>query len=122
NKSGRNLQGNFFLIFRRTESGVARVLEVKANALNSLVADPVTGAASVESKATILDITNPLNPGSADGNANLQVTMTDRGEPGRQDSIAITVRDKNGGLWFVSKWNGTAPVEEVLSGGNLQVH
>src|SRR4029077_10259705 len=39
NKSGRNLQGNFTAVFRRTESGVLHIYQVKANALNSLASD-----------------------------------------------------------------------------------
>jgi hypothetical protein len=47
--------------------------------------------------------------------------MTDMGEPGSSDSIAITVWNKNGGLWFASHWDGTKTVEQILAGGNLQV-
>lgn len=61
-------------------------------------------------------------PVSVDGNATLQVKMTDMGEPGSSDKIAITVWDKDGGLWFASNWNGTTTVEQVLGGGNLKVH
>ena len=48
--------------------------------------------------------------------------MTDNGKPGRTDTIAITVWDEAGGLWFSSSWNGTATVEQPLDGGNLVVH
>ncbi|HEV8158637.1 MAG TPA: hypothetical protein VGP58_06380 [Pyrinomonadaceae bacterium] len=47
--------------------------------------------------------------------------MTDRGEPGGSDSIAVTLWDRNGGLWFASKWDGVKTVEQTLGGGNLQV-
>ena len=57
-----------------------------------------------------------------DGNATLQVKITDAGEPGTSDKIAITVWNKDGGLWFASKWNGTTTVEQILGGGNLKVH
>ena len=43
-----------------------------------------------------------MNPSSIDGNATLQVTMTDNGEPGSSDTIGITVWNKQGGLWFSS--------------------
>ena len=59
---------------------------------------------------------------SVDGNAALQVTMTDKGEPGSADSISITVWNKSGGLWFSSNWTGTKTGEQVLGGGNLVVH
>jgi hypothetical protein len=72
--------------------------------------------------AKLQDITDPLNPISVDGNAALQVTMTDKGEPGKEDTISITVWNKSGGLWFSSSWDGTRTQEQVLSGGNLVVH
>jgi hypothetical protein len=31
----------------------------------------------------------------------------------RADSIAITLWDKDGGLWFASKWDGTKTVEQT---------
>ena len=65
---------------------------------------------------------NPLLPVSIDGNATLQVTMTDAGEPGSSDAVAITVWNKSGGIWFSSKWDGTKTVEQLLGGGNLVVH
>ena len=78
-------------------------------------------------KANIRDITDPLNPISLDGNATLQVTMTDNG--GDSDSIGITLWDKSGGLWFSSNWQTASPpktVEQKLGaspgGGNLVVH
>ena len=55
------------------------------------------------------------------GRAVLQVTMTDRGEPGRTDSIAVTVWNRSGGLWFTSRWDGVRTVEQELAGGNLIV-
>ena len=79
--------------------------------------------ATFNGKASIQDITNPnILPCSVDGNAALQVTMTDKGEPGSSDTIAITVWNKSGVLWFSSNWNGTKTLEQVLGGGNLMVH
>jgi hypothetical protein len=51
----------------------------------------------------------------------LQVTATDRGEPGRQDSLAITVWDGTA-LVFSSDWTGAETRQTVLAGGNLIVH
>ena len=78
--------------------------------------------ATFNSKASIQDITNPLAPVSIDGNATLQVTMTDEGSPGTNDTIGITVWNKSGGLWFSSSWSGTKTIEQLLAGGNLVVH
>ncbi len=79
------------------------------------------GTAIFNGKANIQDITNPLAPISIDGNASLQVTMTDKGEPGKDDTIGITLWDKNGGLWFSSNWVSPKTVEQLLGGGNLVV-
>jgi hypothetical protein len=81
---------------------------------------PIT--ANFNSKANLQDITNPAAPFPVDGNATLQVNMTDRGEPGANDTIGITVYNKSGGLWFSSNWSGTLTLEQLLGGGNLVGH
>ncbi len=119
NKSGTNLQGRINTIIRRQ----GRVYQIKGNSMTSLSVQPVTGGgkATFTGKASITDITNPLAPVPVDGNATLQVTMTDNGEPGNTDRIGITVWNKSGGLWFSSNWTGTATAEQVLAGGNVVV-
>ena len=119
NRSGTNLQGNINTIVRNA----GRVYQIKGNSMTSLAVQPTTagGAATFNGKASIQDITNPLAPLSVDGNATLQVKMTDLGEPGSADSIAITVWNKTGGLWFASNWIGTQTVQQVLAGGNIRV-
>jgi hypothetical protein len=93
--------------------------------MTSLTTNPITsttGTAFFNGKANIQDITNPNAPPiSIDGNATLQVQMTDAGEPGINDMISITVFNKLGGVWFTSNWNGTTYVQQKLGGGNLQV-
>ncbi|TMD34949.1 MAG: hypothetical protein E6I95_04810, partial [Chloroflexi bacterium] len=140
NKSGTNLQGNINVIIRNN----GRVYQIKGNSMTSLVINycpnsptpcsapvsPCTGTASAtcpivatfNGKASIQDITDPLNPISIDGNATLQVTMTDYGSPGTSDTIGITVWNKSGGMWYASNWNGTKTMEQKLDGGALSVH
>jgi hypothetical protein len=126
NKSNTNLQGNINTIVRNG----GRVYQIKGNSMSSLsVAGNTTApngtnpaTATFNGKASIQDITNPTSPVSVDGNATLQVKMTDKGEPGSSDTIAITVWNKSGGLWFASNWDGTKTVEQLLDGGNLLVH
>jgi hypothetical protein len=127
NKGGKNLQGNINTIIRNN----GRVYQIKGNAMTSLSVNPQTCSnatptslctAVFNGKANIKDITDPLNVISIDGNGTLQVNMTDRGEPGKADTIGITLWDKNGGLWFSSNWNGVKTVEQTLGGGNLVVH
>jgi hypothetical protein len=101
--------------------------QFKSNAIDSLniqsIGTPSAPAytATFTSKANVTDITDPLNPIALGGNKALQVTMTDRGEPGSSDTIAVSLNDPGGGLLFSSNWNGTKSVEQYLGGGNLQV-
>jgi len=117
NKSGTNLQGNINTIIR---SG-GRVYQVKGNSMTSLAVSPTLPIATFNGKASLTDITDPSNPLGLDGNATLQVMMTDSGEPGVNDSLAIMVWDKTGALWFSSRWTGTQTAKQVLGGGNIQV-
>jgi len=124
-KNGSNgPKGNINTIIRNN----GRTYQIKGNAMTSLATQAPTPPATLpwmatfNGKANIQDITNPLLPISIDGNATLQVTMTDKGEPGGSDTIAITVWNKSGGVWFSSNWNGVKTVEQVLGGGNLVVH
>jgi hypothetical protein len=116
NKSGTNLLGNINTIVRGEDG---KVYQVKGNVMTSLSVNSKNKTAVFNGKASIQDITNPLAPIPVDGNATLQVNMTDMGEPGTSDKIAITVWNKDGGLWFASSWDGVKTVEKTLAGGNL---
>jgi hypothetical protein len=134
NPSGTNLKGNINTIVRSATSCTTgksgpRVYQVKGNSLTSLGVTPggVSGCpsdarcANFVGKANIRDVTNPLNVISVAGNQTLQVTMTDRGEPGANDSVAITVLSSSGGTWYSSNWDGTKTIQQLLGGGNLVV-
>jgi hypothetical protein len=122
-------KGQINTIVRRN----GRVYQLKGNAMTSLATKICTtgsasatcpGTATFNGKANIQDITNPLAPLSVDGNASLQVTLTDKGEPSSNDTIGITLWDKNGGLWFSSRWDlsvSSTTIEQLLKGGNLVV-
>ncbi len=91
----------------------------QGNAMTSLSVQPSScptapGGAVFNGKANTKDITDALNPISVDGNATLQVTMTDKGEPGSMGTIAITIWNKSGGLRFSSSWNGTKTLEQSV--------
>jgi hypothetical protein len=116
NKSGKSLQGHLNVIVR----SAGRVYQAKGNVMSSL---SIAGnQAAFNGKASILDITDPLSHISIDGNATLQVVMTDAGDLGTTDTIAITVWSKSGGLWFVSNWSGNKTTQQTLAAGNLIVH
>jgi len=133
NKSGTNLQGNINTIIRRTQDDVVNgvvtpvvhVIQIKGNVMSSLAVQAATTStpaakATFNGQASIQDITTgtavPL-----EGNATLQVTMTDNGELGITDRIGITVWNKSGGLFFASDWTGVTTKEDVLGKGNLVV-
>jgi PKD repeat protein len=128
----RNLQGHANVIFR---SG-GRTYQIKSTALTSLgivlrgangrpCSGPPSatcfGVADFRSKANLADVTDPNAPVSLGGNLTLQITMTDKGEPGSADTIGVTLWDGNR-LLFSSEWRGTRTLEMLLAGGNLVVH
>jgi len=131
NKSGKNLQGNLNFIIR---SG-GRVYQIKANAMDSLGISLLGGGsgcpnggtaaapcqAVFTSKANLADITDPLINATSQGNLYLIANMTDRGEPGKTDTFAITLYDGNT-LLFSSNWDGAKTIEQPLGGGNTVVH
>ncbi|MCK9640324.1 MAG: HYR domain-containing protein [Prolixibacteraceae bacterium] len=124
NKSGKNIHGNMNIIFRRTVGGIVHTYQIKANAMTSLgvnIANPSAQTAVFVSKANLKDITNPLAEQSLGGNLTLQVNLTDKGEPGSSDQIAISLYDGST-LMYSSNWSGAQTSELLLSGGNLIVH
>jgi hypothetical protein len=124
NKSGTNLQGNMNFIFRRTVGGLEKIYQIKANSMTSLgvnIANPNAQTAVFVSKCNLTDITNPSSPVSVAGNLSLQVNMTDRGEPGSNDDIAISLYSGST-LWYSSNWTGNSTALMLLAGGNLVVH
>src|SRR5439155_525326 len=102
NKNNTNLQGNTNIIIRQTDGGgIVHVYQIKSNATDSLnITSPSAGVYKVSftAKATVTDITNPLAPVSLGGNKNFQIMVTDNGEPGSADTIAIMLTDS--GLSF----------------------
>jgi hypothetical protein len=128
-RSGSNLQGNVNIIFRRTEGGVLKTYQIKSTSLNSNgnslgvgsnAGDPsTTRRASLVASANIQDVTSATSTFSK-GGLSLQLNMTDRGEPGTTDDIAITVWDGSE-LVFSSSWATTRTNVLTLSGGNLRI-
>ncbi|MDH4104346.1 MAG: hypothetical protein OEV29_13360, partial [Thermoleophilia bacterium] len=136
NKNKTNLQGHLNFIFRRNVDGVVRTYQIKTTATDSLgivlktstggvCTGPPSGACfglgDFRSKANLTDVTDPLAPVSLGGGLTVQVTMTDKGEPGSSDSIGVTLWNGST-LLFSSQWTGAQTTEKVISGGNLVVH
>jgi len=112
-------------IFRIEQIDGIHTYQIKGNAMQSLgvnVADEDNKIAEFETKANLQDITDPLNPISLGGNLRLHVDMTDKGEPGTDDSISFFLTTNNGILLYSSNWDGLETNEMLLSGGNIVVH
>ncbi|MBF9143814.1 MBG domain-containing protein [Hymenobacter properus] len=131
NKSGKSLQGTINIIFRRTETDAVtgvrtlHTYQIKGNAMTSLTVNSQNALAKTavfNGKANMQDVTNPLQAVSVVGNMTLQVTMTDRGTPGTNDQIGVTVFDNSGGIFYSSNWATTSTSELYLQGGNLVVN
>jgi hypothetical protein len=133
NSKGTNPQGHVNIVFR---SG-GHVYQIKSTSVDTFgtayrsstsgaCTGPVSascwGVANWSSKGNLADITNPNAPVSLGGNLTLQMAMTDKGEPGSADSIAVTLFAANSSLLFSSNWDGVQTQEQVLGGGNLAVH
>jgi len=126
NKSGKSLQGNINTIFRRKEKdGLVHVYQIKGNSMTSLSVNAKVATAKTaifNGKANLQDITNPQAPVSVGGNLTLQVSMTDKGEPGKNDLLGITVFSSTGGILYASNWDGVKTAEMLLSGGNIIIN
>jgi len=125
NKKGTSLQGKLNFIWR---SG-GKTYQAKSTAIDALgvdVSNPAVATANFTSKCTVTDITDPDNPittgPNLGGNRIMQVTMTDRGEPGiNSDDIGFALWNGNT-LVYSSKWIATNTVNTLLAGGNLVIH
>lgn len=124
NKKGTDLKGKVNAIIRRTESDGVHNYQIKSNDIKSLAVIPDNngGATTINCNASIKDLTDPSNPICEIDDASMQINMTDNGNPGRNDLIAVTIWDKWGGLWYASNWDGTITIQQLLDGGNLAVH
>ena len=132
NKTGKNLNGNMNIIFRRLESdGIVHSYQIKANAMLSLGVNATNQAsqtAEYVSKTNLTDITNPLSTISMGGNKYLYVKMTDNGEPGLNDMISFVLVDGTAdptvpaNIIFSSNWVSFKTQQMKLAGGNIKVH
>jgi hypothetical protein len=100
-----------------------RTYQIRSTALDSLGLSSTggVGRADLRSKANLVDVTDPANPAIVYGGLTLQLTVTDRGEPGSGDTLGITVWNGSK-LVFSSDWTGAKTQEINLAGGNLVVH
>jgi hypothetical protein len=110
-------QGFVTVVFRRSN----RTYVVWSLMLTSVTVNVATGKVTLNGHAWLMDTTNMANVSLIDASARLQILMTDRGEPGVNDSLGITISKSTGQLYFSSNWNGSRTIEQTPVRGNLIV-
>jgi hypothetical protein len=124
NRSLNRIQGKVTILLRRG----GRTYLIRNAAMDSLTIPSMSPVGTVPAllicKATLTDMTDKLNPIPLIESESTQLILavTDRGEPGRMDSIAIVFRDsRTGEVFYASHASATTIVEQSLSSGNIQV-
>jgi hypothetical protein len=119
NKIASKVQGHAVLIYRRN----GRILQVIGNAQTQVSINYPGGVATYSAKATLRDITTDGEDSTGGpylSGLTLVYSVTDNGEPGVNDLIAM--RLLNGStLLFANKGGGTVTDKQLLAGGNIQV-
>lgn len=118
NKSRKNLQGAVNIIYRRTVGDGVQVFQIKGNAMSSMGVDNATGKANLVCKANLKNLTTGEDLG---GGHSLELKMSDNGEPGTGDLLAISLYKTDGTLLFSSDWTGKATREKGILSGNIRV-
>jgi hypothetical protein len=109
------IKGSMSLVIRSGK----HVYQVNALQLTTLSING--GHGTLNSLGQVIDVTVAKSPVLLDSTAMCQLQFTDNGSPGGNDTLAMTVWNGKGGLWFASCWDGTKTLEQKLGGGNLQV-
>ncbi|MDB4904147.1 MAG: Fibronectin type domain protein, partial [Mucilaginibacter sp.] len=133
NKTLSNIQGGGFNAMVRGTDPItkAKVLyQIKGTKVLTLMVNttniPYIAAFTANAVLTEYDITGTTMLNSF-GNCSLTVALTDACEPGSGnnasgDLIGITLNDSYGKLLYSNNWVSGNTVQQVLNGGNLQVH
>ena len=133
NKSGKNLQGNINVIYRRADGNY----QIKSNAINSMAVESVdnTGKvvsgsavtfrrATISTKANLKRLNSDGSSTDLGGNLNLIVTAWESttNKTGALDRIGVQLAGTNGsGINFSSNWSSGNTVAQQLGGGKIQV-
>jgi uncharacterized delta-60 repeat protein len=116
NKTGSPLKGDFNVVIRSGPKVYQFVSSTPTSLTFPQTVSPDTGIRSAfEASGVFQDITDAKHPNVLDSSATVQVATHDRGEPGTNASIQITVRDHTGAVLYS---NGSG--EQTIGGGNIQ--
>jgi uncharacterized protein YjbI with pentapeptide repeats len=128
------LKGHFNAIIFRTEDqwgrkcmpnhGVLHQLKIDGDDMISLAVVPATSTSPAIATFTgKLDVRDNQHSNILFANgATVMVTMTDCGEPGKNDKLGITIWNPDGSLLFSSSWGLVRTAEQKLNDGNLEIH
>jgi|GEM_PF-1129717 len=121
--SGR-VGGSVTLKFQRTVNGTVHSYQINSSAIDSMAIVPSAGGgiAYLTGPAALTDITSPGSPVVIDNNATLVATVTDHGASPGNDALAFTLFQKDGGLWFSSKWDGSRTLDQATDLVAIAVH
>ncbi|MEV4200701.1 M12 family metallo-peptidase [Micromonospora globbae] len=112
-KAGRSPTGSATVDFRSAGRGY----QIRGTAVEGLGLSRAGDVAQVRYRASLHDSDGRL----VAGGLTLTATVTDRGSPGRDDTVGVTLW-RGGELLFSSDWSGAGTAEARLVGGNLTVH
>ena len=123
NNRGSNLQGKMDFIIRRTVGGVLHTYQVMSTSMTSVAVNVSyrgTNTAVLVARANLTDITDPANPDLRGSNLTLRANISDRGESGNNDMLAVSLYDGNT-LLFSSRLTGSGTTQQQIGDGNLIV-
>ncbi|MDP4202762.1 MAG: MBG domain-containing protein, partial [Bacteroidota bacterium] len=128
------LKGHFNAIIFRTEDqwghkcmpnhGMLHQFKIDGDDMISLAVVPATATSPATATFTgKLDVRDNQHSNILFANgATVMVTMTDYGQPGKNDRLGITVWNTDGSLLFSSNWGLIRTAEQKLNDGNLEIH
>ena len=123
-EQGTILNGRSTLILRRSVNGFLKVYQVGSTSITDVavnIDNSLSQTGGFIGVANLSDITNPLLPVEVAKNLNLKINLTDRGIPGTNDGIAITLW--SGAILYCSaNWVANKSAELNPANGNVIIN
>ncbi|WP_375417255.1 MBG domain-containing protein [uncultured Hymenobacter sp.] len=123
NKTGKNIQGQANIIFRKFEGGAWRTYQIKGTSINTLgTSSSASGnQGDFNTKANLTYTTEAGEAVSIGGNLDLSVQAFESTVSGAPHKIGVTLRSSLGELLFSSNWTGSKTEMQALKGGKISV-
>ncbi|RXK61634.1 T9SS type A sorting domain-containing protein [Lacibacter luteus] len=123
-KSGTNPKGKANVLVRsyyKTDGTLDTELHtyiIATTAISSLNVGAPTATATFTAKANLYEQMPDLSLVQIEGGSTFEMVVY---QNACDQKVAITLYRKAGGIWYSSKWNGTATVKQSLNGGEVAV-